>query len=52
MPRARQQSFYSTDFSWFRFQYNELGYDPALIAARFSPLPSLWENIHKTSYEN
>ena len=30
MPRARQQSFYSTGFSGFRFQYNELWYNPAL----------------------
>ena len=35
MPRARQQSFYNTVFLCFRFQYNELRYDPAPTAARF-----------------
>ena len=31
MPRARKQSFYSVGFSCFRFQYNGLRYDPALL---------------------
>ena len=38
------QNFYSTVFSCFRkfeFQYNRLLYEPALTAARFSPLRSL-----------
>ena len=35
MPRARQQSFYRTGFSCFRFQYNGLRYDSSLTAASF-----------------
>ena len=35
MTRARQQSFYSTGFSRFRFEYNGLRYDPAPKDARF-----------------
>ena len=34
MPRARQQKFYITSFSCFRFQYNGLRYDLALTDAR------------------
>ena len=49
MPRARQQSVYSTVFSCFRFQYNQLRYGPTLTVARFSFLPPLRENVfHKT----
>ena len=35
ITRARQQSFYSTGFSSFRFEYNGLRYDPAPKPARY-----------------
>ena len=53
MPRARQQSFYSTDFPCFRFQYNGLRYDLAPTAARFPLLLSLRENgFYKTRHRH